>query len=108
MTPQVSSGSGLPNPSKTIATAPPSWSGLIGAGLLCWIATGLGFFGLHVLMQERPEFVGQPMRSSKTELVQESPRVVIRKLSDDVAVIKSAQPASSGRRIPRGGCWRPS
>ena len=87
----------------------PSLGGLIGAGLASWIAIGIGFFGLHMLMQERPEFVGQPMRSSKTELIQESPRVVIRKLSDDVAVIKPAQPDSSeitfdmhGRRDYRG------
>ncbi len=86
-----------------------SFGGLVGAGLVSWIAIGIGFFGLHMLMQERPEFVGQPMRSSKTELIQESPRVVIRKLSDDVAVIKSAQPESSeitfdmqGRRDYRG------
>ena len=91
------------------ARATTSFSGLIGAGLVCWIAMSLGFLGLHLLMQERPEFVGQPMRSAKTELIQESPRVVIRKLSDDVAVIKAAQPESSeitfemrGRRDYRG------
>ncbi|MEO7318285.1 MAG: hypothetical protein ABIZ56_04795, partial [Chthoniobacteraceae bacterium] len=96
-------------PSATPATAPRSFTGLIGAGLMSWVAIGVGFFGLHMLMQERPEFVGQPMRSSKTELIQESPRVVIRKLSDDVAVIKTAQPSSSeitfdmrGRRDYRG------
>ena len=82
---------------------------LFGAGLVCWIAISLGFLGLHMLMQERPEFIGQPMRSSKTALVQESPRVVIRNLSDDIAVIKPAQPDSSeiafdmhGRRDYRG------
>ena len=87
----------------------PSPGGLIAVGLGCWLAIGLGFFGLHVLMRERPEFVGQPMRSSKTGLIQESPRVVLRKLSDDVAVIKTAQPESSeitfdmhGRRDYRG------
>lgn len=99
MTPQV--------PTSSIVSPP--LGGLIGAGLMSWIAIGLGFFGLHMLMQERPEFVGQPMRSSKTELIQESPRVVIRKRSDDVAVIKPAQPESSeitfdmhGRRDYRG------
>ena len=73
------------------------------------MAISLGFLGLHMLMQERPEFVGQPMRSAKTALVQESPRVVIRKVSDDIAVIKPAQPDSSeiafdmqGRRDYRG------
>ena len=91
------------------AARQPSLAILCGAGLVCWIAISLGFLGLHMLMQERPEFVGQPMRSSKTALVQESPRVVIRKVSDDIAVIKPAQPDSSeiafdmqGRRDYRG------
>ena len=94
---------------KTPSSEPRSFGGLIGAGLVCWVAISLGFLGLHMLMQERPEFIGQPMRSSKTELIQESPRVVIRKLSDDIAVIKPAQPESSevtfdmrGRRDYRG------
>lgn len=82
---------------------------LIFTGLVSWAAISLGFFGLRVLMQERPEFVGEPMRGAKSELVQESPRIVIRKVSDDVAVIKAAQPESSevtfkmrGRRDYRG------
>ena len=94
---------------KPPATVPQSFGALIGAGLVSWVAISLGFLGLHMLMQERPEFIGQPMRSSKTELIQESPRVVIRKVSDDIAVIKPAQPESSevtfdmrGRRDYRG------
>ena len=84
-------------------------AGLIGAGLVSWIVIAVGFLGLYLLMQERPEFVGQPMRSAKTELVQSSPIVVLRKVSDDIAVIKHAQPDSSeiafdmrGRRDYRG------
>ena len=100
----------MPTQDSSSATSiKPPTAALIGAGLVSWIAIALGFLGLHMLMQERPEFVGQPMRSSKTELIQESPRVVIRKLSDDVAVIKAAQPESSeitfgmrGRRDYRG------
>ena len=94
--------------SRATPIKPPTGA-LIGAGVVSWIALALGFLGLHLLMQERPEFVGQPVRSSKTELIQESPRVVVRKLSDDVAVIKAAQPESSeitfemrGRRDYRG------
>ena len=86
-----------------------SHAGLIGAGLVSWIVIAVGFLGLYLLMQERPEFVGQPMRSAKTELVQSSPVVVLRKVSDDIAVIKHAQPDSSeiafdmrGRRDYRG------
>ncbi len=109
MTSQESPRGGIATPIKPPVAAPPSLGGLIGAGLMSWITIALGFLGLHMLMRERPEFVGQPMRSSKTELIQESPRVVIRKLSDDVAVIKPAQPESSeitfemrGRRDYRG------
>jgi hypothetical protein len=48
----------------------------------------LGFLGLKTLMQERPEFVGPPMRATQVELMQESPQAVMRKASDDVSVIK--------------------
>jgi hypothetical protein len=37
----------------------------ITAGLLSWLAITIGFLGLKMLMQERPEFVGQPMRITK-------------------------------------------
>lgn len=96
------------SPSRATTTKPFTGA-LIGAGVVSWIALGFGFLGLHLLMQERPEFVGQPMRSSKMELIQEAPRVVVRRLSDDVGVIKAAQPESSeisfemrGRRDYRG------
>ena len=62
------------------------------AGVLSWAAISLGFLGLKMLMQERPEFVGQPMRGTKVEMVQESPRIVARKVSDDVSVIKPLPP----------------
>jgi hypothetical protein len=78
-------------------------------GLICWIAISLGFFGLLTLMQERPQFVGQPLRVSKTALVQQSPQVVARKVTDDVSVIKPVQPELAevkfdmhGRRDYRG------
>jgi hypothetical protein len=82
---------------------------LIWAGLLSWMVIAFGFFGLYMLMQERPEFVGEPMQSAKAELLQESPRIVVRKSSDDISVIKAMQPESSdvtftlrGRRDYRG------
>jgi hypothetical protein len=84
-------------------------AGLIVTGLLTWGAISLGFFGLKMLMEERPEFVGQPMRTTQAELVQESPQVVVRKVSDDVSVVRPTQPELSevrfdmtGRRDYRG------
>src|SRR5436305_15225951 len=81
----------------------------IAAGVVSWAAISLGFFGLKILMQERPEFVGQPMRVSRAEMVQDFPQIVVRKVSDDVSAIRSAQPESSdvhfdmqGRRDYRG------
>lgn len=81
----------------------------IAAGLASWIVISVGFLGLKMLMQERPEFVGPPIRTAKAVLVQESPRIVARKFSDDVSVIKSIQPDDAninfdmhGRRDYRG------
>jgi hypothetical protein len=82
---------------------PASLAAPVTAGLLSWAAISLGFFGLKILMQERPEFVGQPMRVTKAELVQESPQVVTRKVSDDVSVIKPAQPELSDIRFDMSG-----
>src|SRR5438046_3617828 len=67
----------------------------VAAGFLSWIAISCGFFGLKMLMEERPEFVGRPMRVTQAELIQESPQIVSRKLSDDVSLIKPSQPDSS-------------
>ena len=57
----------------------------IAAGLLSWAAIALGFLGLRMLMQERPEFVGPPSRVAKTELIQEAPQVVARKVTEDIS-----------------------
>jgi len=54
-------------------------------------------------MAERPEFVGEPMAVSKAELVQDSPWVVTRRVSDDVSIIKPAQPQSSEIRFDLAG-----
>lgn len=77
--------------------------------ILAWAALSLGFLGLKMLMSERPEFVGPPMRANQVELVQESPLIVVRKVSDDVSVVRSTQADSSdvafvmtGRRDYRG------
>jgi hypothetical protein len=79
------------------------------SGLLAWVAISAGFLGLRMLMHDRPEFVGQPSGEPKAEMVQESPWVVTRKISDDVSVIKPMQPELSdvrfdltGRRDYRG------
>jgi hypothetical protein len=75
----------------------------ITAGLLIWLAITIGFFGLKMLMQERPEFVGPPMRVTSAQLVQESPQVVVRKMSDDISVIKPVQPESTDVRFDLAG-----
>ena len=75
----------------------------IAAGVVSWAAISLGFFGLKMLMQERPEFVGQPMRVSMAEMVQDFPQVVVRKVSEDISAIKSAQPESSDIRFDMQG-----
>jgi hypothetical protein len=73
------------------------------AALVSWTVISLGFVGLKVLMQERPEFVGQPVRTAKAILVQESPHIVSRKVSDDVSIVKATQPASSDIRFEMRG-----
>src|SRR5262245_27872059 len=84
------------------APAPPL-TAPITAALLSWAVISAGFFGLKLLMQERPEFVGQPMLQTKAELIQESPRVVVRKTSDDVSVIQPSQPEVSDVRFDLSG-----
>src|SRR2546428_10724195 len=81
----------------------PPLSSPLAAGVASWVVISLGFLGLKMLMQERPEFVGSPIRTAKAVLVQESPRIVTRKVSDDVSVIKSAQPESSDIRFEMRG-----
>ena len=60
-------------------------------------------------MQERPQFVGQPMRVSNVELVQKSPMALARKVTDDISVINPVTPEFAdvqfdmrGRRDYRG------
>ncbi len=95
-------GSG-PAPTTSGTPQPRLASAAVAAGLLGWVVIAFGFLGLRMLMQERPQFVGPPMRSSMTELVQESPRVVVRKVTDDIAVIKTAQPELSEVRFEMRG-----
>lgn len=87
-------GSG-PAPNTLNAPSPRLAAVPVAVGLLSWVMIALGFLGLRMLMQERPQFVGSPMRSPTSELVQESPRVVVRRVTDDVAAIKPAQPELS-------------
>ena len=94
---------------QSVRLVPAAMAGSLAAGLVSWVIISIGFFGLKILMQERPEFVGQPIRVSKAELVQESPQIFIRKNSDDVSVIRPVQPEFSdiqfdmeGRRDYRG------
>lgn len=87
----------------------PTLLGPLCVGALCWLTMALGFLGLRMLMQERPQFVGQPLRSSKVELVQEAPQVMMRGVADDVSLVKPGAVESSevefdmrGRRDYRG------
>jgi hypothetical protein len=88
----------------TARSAPPNpLAGTIAIGLLCWVGISFGFLGLKMLMEQRPEFVGQPMRVAQAELVQESPQIVLRKLSDDISMIKATQPEFSDVRFDMNG-----
>ncbi len=98
-----------PGPRNATPILPSAISSALGVGIFCWVLLALGFVGLKILMKERPEFVGQPAATTASELIQDSPRVVMRKVSDDVSTIKPAQPAFSdvqfnmaGRRDYRG------
>jgi hypothetical protein len=75
----------------------------LAVGILSWAAISAGFFGLQMLMQDRPEFVGQPSGGPKAALIQDAPSVVMRKVSDDVSVIKPMQPEHSDIRFDMSG-----
>ncbi|MST94290.1 MAG: hypothetical protein EXS33_03275 [Pedosphaera sp.] len=75
----------------------------LAAGVASWVVISLVFLGLKMLMQERPEFVGQPMRVTKAGLVQESPQVFTRKVNDDVSVIRPVQADFSDVRFEMNG-----
>ncbi|MBL9134910.1 MAG: hypothetical protein JNK85_03535 [Verrucomicrobiales bacterium] len=79
------------------------------AAVLCWLLMAMGFLGLHTLLQQRPQFVGESTVASRVFLVQESPQLVTRRQSDDVSVVIAAEPLRSeiefqmrGRRDHRG------
>lgn len=96
-----------PLPSPTRRSSP--FFAPITAAFASWVVVALGFLGLHYLLQERPQFVGQPLSFSSMGLRQESPRLFLRKSSDDVSVFQEIQPEQSevsfdlqGRRDYRG------
>jgi hypothetical protein len=91
------------SPPLPIASPMPTSTATIAAGIICWAAISLGFLGLKMLMEKRPEFVGQPVVETKAELVQESPRIFTRKVSDDVSVVKPMQPELSDVRFDMSG-----
>lgn len=78
-----------------VQTTPGSWTVPIAAGLAAWVLIALGFLGLAMLMEERPQFAGIPVRFSSVELIQDSPAVVIRRASDDVALWREIHPDRS-------------
>src|SRR3954471_15580685 len=78
-------------------------SQVITVGIFSWVIISLGFLGLKFLMHERPEFVGKPMRVSRAGLVLESPTVVMRKISDDLSVVRPTQPEEADVRFKMQG-----
>lgn len=84
-----------------------AWPVVVGIG--CCLAMALTFPVLRELMQHRPQFAGAPLRSSRVELVQGSPHIVMRKVRDDVAGYHAIQAEQTdvlftmrGRRDHRG------
>src|SRR5437762_2821189 len=75
----------------------------IATTIASWAVISLGFLGLKMLMEERPEFVGQPLAFSKSILVQESPRLVARSAGDDLSAVKPLQSDSSDVRFTMQG-----
>ncbi len=69
--------------------------GLVIMGVSTWLGLTLGFAGLRLLLQDRPQFVGQPLQHIQARLLQESPRVQWRKASEDVALVHPGQPSHS-------------
>lgn len=57
----------------------------------CWLCIAVGFLGLKILMQERPQFAGRQLKFAKTDLVQASPKVVMRKVRGDVSACRDIQ-----------------
>lgn len=88
-----SDASVTPVPIASLA-APPGTSlwKLAVLGLMCWVALSGGFAALQLLLRERPQFVGDPLHQPQISLLQESPKVHVRRASEDVAVIHTAQP----------------
>ena len=67
------------------------WTPAVGTAAFCWVAMALGFLGLRILLQERPQFVGRPLHFSSAELIQESPQIIMRKVRDDVSAVQPTQ-----------------
>lgn len=93
----------------THSETPLNLGGPVLVAFVCWLILALGFVGLKVLMHERPQFAGPSVQQRTIRLEQGSPKVVIRKRSDDVSAVISVQPALSeislviqGKRDYRG------
>lgn len=96
------------NPPMSSPPAQSLWLVIV-IGLVVWLGISIGFLGLKLLMQQRPQFAGEPMRFSKSEMVQDFPQIVSRQVTDDISVVKPMQPEWTeiqcqlhGRRDYRG------
>ncbi len=67
----------------------------IAVALGCWLLMALSFPALKILMQERPQFVGRWLQVPTTKLLQESPRMVLRRVRDDASVLEEVQAEQS-------------
>lgn len=81
----------------------------VAAVVLGWIVVSCGFFSLHQLMRHRPQFSGAPGPAPRASLVQDGPRLMLRRVPDDIAVVQPVKPDRSdiefvmrGRRDHRG------
>ncbi len=97
------------SPGNSLVSDSARWTSPVLAGVFSWICMTAGFYGLNILMQERPQFAGQPVRFARLELLQESPNIVMRKVHDDVSMLQEIQPeqtqvsfAMKARRDYRG------
>ncbi len=69
------------------------------AAILWCVLLAAGFAGLRYLLGARPEFVGAPPRYPTTILVQETPRVLVRGLRDDVSAVDEIHPDTADVRF---------
>jgi hypothetical protein len=69
------------------------------AALGCFLLSSLGFWLLLVLMEERPQFVGEGLTFPRRSFLQDAPSVALRKVGDDVSAYVRVPPDRSDVRF---------